>query len=65
MKKLIQVSILFVLALALIVGLLQIGGDVPQAAKSCRVGWNGRPAHCLVLAPMPGIQPKPQVGWNG
>ena len=65
MKKLIQVSIVLTLALILIVGLLQIGGDLSQAAKSCRVGWNGRAVTCLALAPIPGIQPRPEIGWNG
>ena len=65
MKKLIQVSIVLVLALALIIGLLQISGDAPQAARSCRVGWNGRTENCLVLAPTLGFRPKSEVGWSG
>lgn len=65
MKKLIQVSLVLILALALIVGLVQIGGDALQAANSCRVGWNGRATNCLALVPISAMQPKPRAGWNG
>ena len=68
MKRLLQISIVLVLALALIVGLLQIGigSELPTAGRSCRVGWNTRVDNCLALVPSlkaPGRTP--QVGWNG
>jgi hypothetical protein len=68
MKKLIQVSIVLVVALALIVGLFQIGigSELPQAANPCRVGWNTRNPHCLALGT--GLESpilRPNVGWNG
>lgn len=68
MKKLIQISVILVLAIALVVGLFQIGigSEIPMASKSCRVGWNTRASSCLAL----GIGVKvpidrPDVGWNG
>jgi hypothetical protein len=68
MKRLLQISIVLVLALALIVGLFQYTAtiDLSTAGGSCRVGWNGRTSNCLTLAlaqKLPG--PMPQVGWNG
>jgi hypothetical protein len=67
MKRLLQISILLVLAFALIVGMLQIGigSELPTAGNTCRVGWNSRAGSCLAL----GVSLKnpvrsPQVGWN-
>jgi hypothetical protein len=68
MKRLLQISILLVLAFALIVGMLQIGlgSELPTAGSACRVGWNGRATSCLVLGPsLKGPVMSPQVGWNG
>lgn len=67
MKKLIQVSIVLVLAIALIVGLLQVAGGNTLAGggNACRVGWNSRTGTCLAVAPLyqgPGV--KPLIGWN-
>jgi hypothetical protein len=67
MKRLLQISIVLVLALALIVGLFQYTATSELAAtgSSCRVGWNSRTTNCSTLAllqKLPG--PMPQVGWN-
>jgi len=68
MKKLIQVSIVLVLAISLIFGLLQVAdGSSPAGSggNPCRVGWNSRNPSCLVGTTWyknPGIQP--YVGWN-
>ena len=67
MKKLIQISIVLVIAFALILGLFQVtgGGALAGGGNACRVGWNTRTGTCLVTAPLyqgPGI--KPLVGWN-
>ena len=67
MKKLIQISIVLVIAFALIVGLFQVAGGSSLAGggNACRVGWNTRTGACLAVAPSyegPGI--KPLVGWN-
>lgn len=67
MKRLLQISILLVLALALIVGLFQIGmgPELSSTGSTCRVGWNTRAGSCLALGTvpwLPGILP--QVGWN-
>lgn len=67
MKRLLQITIVLVLALALIVGLFQYVAisERSSASGSCRVGWNGRTSNCLTLAlvqKLPG--PMPQVGWN-
>ena len=67
MKKLLQISIVLVLALALIVGLFQIGigSDLPSASTACRVGWNTRTGSCLALRI--GVRGPifiPNVGWN-
>ena len=67
MKKLLQISIVLVLALALIVGLFQIGigSELPTAGNSCRVGWNTRAGNCLALGPSPNVPTRmPRVGWN-
>lgn len=67
MKKLLQISIVLVLAFALIVGLFQIGigSELPTAAHSCRVGWNTRANNCLALVSSPKVPGRmPQVGWN-
>ena len=67
MKKLLQISIVLVLALALIVGLFQIGigSELSTAAKSCRVGWNTRAPSCLALGiGVGGPIYMPNVGWN-
>jgi len=68
MKRLIQISIVLVLALALIVGLFQIGigSELATAGNACRVGWNTRTGTCLADAiRFPGSDPMPNVGWNG
>jgi hypothetical protein len=68
MKRLLQISILLVLAFALIVGMLQIGigSELPTAGTACRVGWNGRATSCLALVPSPSLPViRPMVGWNG
>ena len=68
MKKLIQISIVLVIAFALILGLFQVadvGALAGGGGNACRVGWNTRTGTCLVVAPLyqgPGI--KPLVGWN-
>lgn len=67
MKKLLQISIILVLALALIVGLFQIGigSELSTAGNSCRVGWNTRVGNCLAVAPDPKVPNRiPRVGWN-
>jgi hypothetical protein len=69
MKKLIQVSLMLVLAIALLVGHFQVGlgSDLSPTADSCRVGWNTRAGSCVleVSTPkVPAIQPN-SVGWNG
>ena len=69
MKKLIQVSIMLVLAIALLVGHFQVGlgSDLPPTVDSCRVGWNTRAGNCVPAVPtpkVPVIQPN-SVGWNG
>ena len=68
MKKLIQVSIVLTLAIALLVGHFQIGlrGDLPSTADSCRVGWNTRAGNCVPALPTPKVPVNhPNVGWNG
>ena len=70
MKKLLQISIVLVLALALIVGLFQIGigSELPTAGNPhpCRVGWNTRNGSCLALGiGVGGTIYMPNVGWNG
>jgi len=67
MKKLLQISIVLVLALALIVGLFQIGigSELPVAGSACRVGWNTRTGSCLALGiGVGGPIFMPNVGWN-
>jgi hypothetical protein len=66
MKRIIQITIVLILAIALIVGLFQIGtgGEPSQAANSCRVGWNTRTPNCLALVPGSWTPAKPNVGWN-
>jgi hypothetical protein len=67
MKKLLQISIILVLALALIVGLFQIGigTELPTASNACRVGWNTRTGSCLALGiKVDGPIFMPNVGWN-
>jgi hypothetical protein len=70
MKKFIQISILLVLAIALIIGLFQIGigSELAQAGSgsACRVGWNTRTRPCLALGTgLKGPILQPNVGWNG
>jgi hypothetical protein len=68
MKKLLQISIVLVLALALIIGLFQIGigGELPTAGNSCHVGSNTTTNSCLALLPSPKVPGSIQrVGWNG
>jgi len=67
MKKFLQISIVLVLALALIVGLFQIGigSELPTAGTACRVGWNTRTGSCLALGiGVGGPIYMPNVGWN-
>ena len=67
MKKLLQISIVLVLALALIIGLFQIGigSELPSARNACRVGWNTRTGSCLALGiDVGGPIYMPSVGWN-
>jgi len=67
MKKLLQISIVLVLALVLIVGLFQIGigSELPSARNACRVGWNTRTGNCLALGiGVGGPIYMPSVGWN-
>ena len=67
MKKLLQISVVLVLALALIVGLFQIGigSELPSASTACRVGWNTRTGTCLALGiGVGGPIYMPNVGWN-
>ena len=67
MKKLIQISIVLVIAFALIVGLFQVadGSALAGGGNACRVGWNTRTGTCLVIAPLyEGLGIKPLVGWN-
>ena len=67
MKKLLQISIVLVLALALIVGLFQIGigAELPTAKNPCRVGWNTKTGNCLALGiDVGGTIYMPNVGWN-
>jgi len=67
MKKLLQISIVLVLALALIIGLFQIGigSELPSARNACRVGWNTRTGSCLALGIGDGGPIyMPSVGWN-
>ena len=68
MKKFIQISIMLVLAIALIIGLfpIGIGSEFPQAGSPCRVGWNTRTGTCLALGTgLNGPIMQPNVGWNG
>lgn len=67
MKKLIQVSLVLVLAIAITGGPFQVAGSGPLAGggNDCRVGWNTGAGTCPAVAPLykgPGI--KPLVGWN-
>jgi hypothetical protein len=67
MKRLLQITMVLVLALALIVGLFQhiAISELATSGSSCRVGWNGRTSNCITLAlssKLPG--PIQQVGWN-
>jgi hypothetical protein len=67
MKRLLQISLVLVLALALIVGLFQntAMSELSTTGSSCRVGWNSRTSNCSTLAliqKLPGAMP--QVGWN-
>jgi hypothetical protein len=67
MKRLLQITIVLVLALALIIGLFPhiAISELSSAGSSCRVGWNGRTSNCITLAlssKLPG--PIYQVGWN-
>jgi hypothetical protein len=69
MKKFIQISMMLVLAIALLVGHFQVGlgSDLPPTADSCRVGWNTRVGNCVSAVPTPKvpiIHPN-GVGWNG
>ena len=68
MKRILQISIVLVLAIALIVGLFQIGigSELPTAGNACRVGWNTRAGNCLALGiGVRGPIYMPNVGWNG
>lgn len=68
MKKLLQISIVLILAFALIVGLFQIGAgsELTTARNTCRVGWNTRAGSCLALGTRAGGPIyMPNVGWNG
>lgn len=67
MKKLIQVSLVLVLAIAITGGPFQVAGSGPLAGgeNACPVGWNSIAGTCPAIAPLdqgPGI--KPLVGWN-
>jgi len=67
MKKLLQISIVLVLALALIVGLFQIGigSELPTAGSACRVDWNTGTGSCLALGiGVGGPIFMPNVGWT-
>ena len=66
MKKFIQISIVLIVAVALVIGLLQnwTGSELPMSGNACRVGWNTRTDHCLALGPGSGAPVKPTVGWN-
>jgi hypothetical protein len=68
MKRPIRISIVLVIAFALIVGLFQVADGSSLrggGGKACRVGWNTRTSTCLVIAPLyEGLGIKPLVGWN-
>jgi len=68
MRKLIQVSLVLVVALALIIGLFQVADGNSLAGSggaSCRVGWNTRNGACYVaVTHHQGPDFKPYVGWN-
>jgi len=68
MKKLIQISLVIVVSLALVFGLLLYtdGGSLTGGGgNSCRVGWNTRTGTCLAgKIWFPGDDKMPNVGWN-
>jgi len=67
MKKLIQISIILVIAFALIAGPFQVAGGntLASGGNACRVGWNTRTGTCLAVPPIyEGPVIKPLVGWN-
>jgi hypothetical protein len=61
MKRLIQISIVLILALILIVGLIQFteGNALARGGNVCRVGWNSRTDACLASG-----KDACRVGWN-
>ena len=68
MKKLLQISIVLVLAVALIVGLFQIGigSELAAAGNSCHVGGNTTTNNCLAVESSPKVPGSMQrVGWHG
>lgn len=68
MKKLLQISIVLVLALALIIGLFQIGigSELVTVGNSCHVDGNITTNNCLAVLSSPKVPGSMQrVGWNG
>ena len=75
MKRFLQISVMVVLALALIFTAIPVRATGPQMAGGMicpLVGWNTRPSSCsgIPVADLLGIPyrlppgPTPNVGWN-